>query len=213
MEFRHVSVLSAEVLHYLAPQPGKIYVDGTLGGGGHARQILDACAPDGILIGFDRDADALKAASGNLAPYGPRVKLFHSNFADLAERFAQLGIAGIDGFLLDLGVSSFQLDKGERGFSFQQDAPLDMRMDDSSGETAAHLVNHSSQQELAKIIRDYGEEQWAVRIADHIVQARMAAPIETTLQLVDIIKGAIPGQNGKRDCIPQQGHFRPYGLR
>jgi len=208
VEFRHVSVMSAEVLHYLAPQPGKIYVDGTVGGGGHARQILEASAPDGILIGFDRDTDALKAASGNLAHYGTRVRLFHSNYADLAERFAQLGVAGIDGFLLDLGVSSFQLDKGERGFSFQQDAPLDMRMDDSSGETAAHLVNHISEQELAKIIRDYGEERWAVRIADHIVQARMVSPIETTLQLADIIKGAIPRAKWEERLHPATRTFQ-----
>jgi 16S rRNA (cytosine1402-N4)-methyltransferase len=200
--------MSAEVLHYLAPQPGKVYVDGTLGGGGHARQILEASAPDGILIGFDRDTDALDAATGNLAPYGTRVRLFHGNFADMAERFKQLGVSGIDGFLLDLGVSSFQLDKGERGFSFQQDAPLDMRMDDSSGETAAHLVNYLAEKELAKIIRDYGEERWAVRIANHIMKARMVAPIETTLQLADIIKGAIPRAKWEERLHPATRTFQ-----
>jgi 16S rRNA (cytosine1402-N4)-methyltransferase len=208
MDFRHVSVLADEVLNYLTPQSGKIYVDGTLGGGGHAQQILEASAPDGILIGFDRDTDALKAASGKLAPYGGRVKLVHSNFADMAERFAQLGVTGIDGFLLDLGVSSFQLDKGERGFSFQQDAPLDMRMDDSSGETAAFLVNQLAEQSLAQIIREYGEERWAVRIAAHIVQARQESPIETTLQLADIIKGAIPRAKWEERLHPATRTFQ-----
>jgi 16S rRNA (cytosine1402-N4)-methyltransferase len=208
VEFRHISVMSAEVLHYLAPQSGKVYVDGTLGGGGHARQILEASAPDGILIGFDRDADALKAASENLATYESRVRLFHCNFADMAEKFVQLGVSGIDGFLLDLGVSSFQLDKGERGFSFQQDAPLDMRMDGTSGETAADLINHLSERELAKIIRDYGEERWAVRIAAHIVQARIESPVETTLQLADIIKGAIPRAKWEERLHPATRTFQ-----
>jgi 16S rRNA (cytosine1402-N4)-methyltransferase len=192
MEFRHVPVLSSEVLFYLLPQPGKIYVDGTLGGGGHTMQILEASSPDGVVIGFDRDAEAIRAASAKLAPYGNRVRLFQNNFAEMAEKLAEMGIKGIDGFLLDLGVSSFQLDKAERGFSFQQNAPLDMRMDDTTGMSAADLVNNLSEQDLAKIIRDYGEERWAVRIAGRIVQARTDAPVETTDQLVEIIKGAIP---------------------
>jgi 16S rRNA (cytosine1402-N4)-methyltransferase len=126
----------------------------------------------------------------------------------MAERFKQLGVSGIDGFLLDLGVSSFQLDKGERGFSFQKDAPLDMRMDDSSDETAAHLVNYLAEKELAKIIRDYGEERWAVRIANHIMKARMVSPIETTLQLADIIKGAIPRAKWEERLHPATRTFQ-----
>ncbi len=190
--FRHIPVLPAEVLRYLAPRPGGIYLDGTVGGGGHAALILDASAPDGILIGLDRDAEALAAARGSLSPYGERARLFHGNFAGLAEAVAELGFPGIDGFLLDLGVSSHQLDSGERGFSFQQDAPLDMRMDAGSGETAADLVNGLPEEELARIIREYGEERWAKRIAAFIVRARTEAPIGTTGRLVDIIKGAIP---------------------
>lgn len=184
--------MSSEVLFYLAPQPGRIYVDGTLGGGGHTMRILEASSPDGVVIGFDLDAEAIRAASAKLAPYGNRVRLFHNNFAEMAEKLAEMGIKGIDGFLLDLGVSSFQLDKAERGFSFQQDAPLDMRMDDTSGMSAADLVNDLSEQELAKIIRNFGEERWAVRIARRIVQARTDAPVKTTGQLAEIVKGAIP---------------------
>ncbi len=190
--FRHIPVLPAEVLRYLAPRPGGIYLDGTVGGAGHAAMILDASAPDGILVGLDRDEEALAAARIKLAPYGKRAQLFHGNFAGLAEVVAELGITGIDGFLLDLGVSSHQLDSGERGFSFQQEAPLDMRMDAGSDGTAAELVNGLAEEELARIIREYGEERWAKRIAAFIVHARAEAPIETTARLVDIIKGAIP---------------------
>lgn len=190
--FRHIPVLPAEVLHYLAPRPGGIYLDGTVGGAGHAAMILDASAPDGILIGLDRDAEALAAARFKLSPYGERARLFHGNFAGLQEVVAELGLTGIDGFLFDLGVSSHQLDSGERGFSFQQDAPLDMRMDTGSGETAADLVNGLPEEELSRIIREFGEERWAKRIAAFIARAREESPVETTARLVDIIKGAIP---------------------
>lgn len=192
MAFQHVSVLPAEVLSFLAPHPGGIYVDGTVGGAGHTEQILRASAPDGLVLGFDRDAEAIKAATERLAPYKERVRLFQRNFAALAETLAELRIDKIDGLLLDLGVSSHQLDSAERGFSFQQDAPLDMRMDSSSGNTAAELVNTMPERELERIIREYGEERWARRIAAFIVRARQQAPIETTLQLTDLIKGAIP---------------------
>ena len=190
--FRHIPVMPAEVLRYLAPKPGGIYLDGTVGGGGHAALILEASAPGGILIGLDRDAEALAAARTKLSLYGDRARLFHRNFAGLAEVIAEAGLAGIDGFLFDLGVSSHQLDSGERGFSFQQEAPLDMRMDIGKGVTAADLVNGLSEEELARIIRDYGEERWAKRIAAFIVRARTEAPVEMTSRLVDIIKGAIP---------------------
>lgn len=180
------------MLRFLAPRPGGIYVDGTVGGAGHAARILEASSPDGILIGFDRDAEALRAARERLLPFGGRVRLVQGNFAGFAEALAGFGIGRIDGFLLDLGVSSHQLDTAERGFSFQKDAPLDMRMDSSSGVTAADLLNTLPERELARIIRDYGEERWARRLALFIVKAREEAAIETTLQLVDIIKGAIP---------------------
>jgi 16S rRNA (cytosine1402-N4)-methyltransferase len=181
-----------EVIQYLAPKPGGTYVDGTVGGGGHSKRMLEASGPDGIVLGFDRDEEAIRVAADRLSPFGKRFRLFHKDFAELEGTLAGLGIDGIDGLLLDVGVSSHQLDSLERGFSFQQDAPLDMRMDASSGETAEYLVNTLSEKDLAGIIRNYGEERWAVRIAKRIVEARERAPLETTLQLVDIIKGAIP---------------------
>ena len=184
--------MADEVIRFLAPKPGCIYVDGTLGGAGHAARILEASSPDGTLIGFDRDAAALRAARKRLLPFGDRVRLVHGNFSGVAESLGGFGVERIDGILLDLGVSSHQLDSAERGFSFQKDAPLDMRMDSSSGATAAELVNTLPAQELERIIRDFGEERWARRIAAFIINARGDAPIETTLQLVDIIKGAIP---------------------
>jgi 16S rRNA (cytosine1402-N4)-methyltransferase len=184
--------MPAEVLRYLAPKPGGIYVDATVGGASHAALILEASSPGGTLIGFDRDAEALKAARERLLPFGDRVRLVQGNFIRVAEALAGFGIARIDGILLDLGVSSHQLDSTERGFSFLKDAPLDMRMDRESGSTAADLVNTLPEQDLARIIRDFGEERWAKRIAAFIVSARNEAPIETTLRLVGIIKGAIP---------------------
>lgn len=190
--FGHVSVLPAEVIAYLAPRPGGIYVDGTLGGAGHARLILEASAPDGRLIGFDQDAEAMAAAGDRLGQFGSRVTLIRRNFALLEGTLAELGIDAIDGFLMDVGVSSHQLDTPERGFSFQHDAPLDMRMDMSAETTAAELVNTLAEEELAKVIWEYGEERWAKRIAAFIAKRREASPIETTLQLVDIIKGAVP---------------------
>ena len=181
-----------ECIRLLAPRPGGIYVDGTLGGAGHAEQLLRESAPDGRLIGFDRDEEALVAAAERLASFGDRASLVHGNFSSLGEVLARQGISGIDGIILDLGVSSPQLDKGERGFSFQQDAPLDMRMDRSEGETAADLVNSLDEQELARIIKEFGEERWARRIAATIVRVRDERPLQTTLQLVDLIQAAIP---------------------
>lgn len=211
-EFRHLSVLPAEVLRYLAPRPGGVYLDGTTGGGGHAALVLEASSPDGILIGLDRDAQALAAARERLAPFGERARLFRKNFDELDALLAELGIAGIDGFLLDLGVSSYQLDTGERGFSFLQDAPLDMRMDTGSGETAAELVNGLSEQELTRIIREYGEERWAKRIAAFIVRARGEAPIETTLQLADLVKGAIPRGAWEERLHPATRTFQAFRI-
>lgn len=190
--FSHTTVLYNEVLQLLSPRPGGVYVDGTIGGGGHALGILQASSPDGILLGFDRDAEALAAASRRLSPFEGRVRLFHANFTHLSEILAEESIEAVDGMVLDLGVSSHQLDTPERGFSFQQDAPLDMRMDTASGMTAADLVNTLAEQELERIIRDFGEERWARRIAAAIVTKRREAPVLTTLQLAGIVSRAIP---------------------
>lgn len=190
--FRHLSVLPEEVIQFLNPRPGGVYLDGTLGGGGHARLILERCTPGGMLIGIDQDREALQAAGQRLEDFGTGARLVHGNFGELEQHLDRLGIPALDGFILDLGVSSHQLDSAGRGFSFQQDAPLDMRMDTSCGETAADLLNELPEPELERIIRDYGEERWAKRIAAFIVRARQEAPFVTTLQLVDTIKGAVP---------------------
>jgi 16S rRNA (cytosine1402-N4)-methyltransferase len=190
--FRHLSVLPDEVIQFLTPRPGGIYLDGTLGGAGHARLILERCTPGGMLIGIDQDQEALQAAGRRLADFGTAARLVHGNFGELEQHLDLLGNPGLDGFILDLGVSSHQLDSAARGFSFQQDAPLDMRMDTSCGETAAELLNDLPEPELERIIRDYGEERWAKRIAAFIVKARNEAPLVTTLQLVDTVKGAVP---------------------
>lgn len=192
MDFRHLSVMPQEVVKFLSPRPGGIYVDGTLGGGGHAALILEASAPDGRLIGFDRDSDARAAARKRLAAYKERTDFVGRNFAEIADGLGELGVEAVDGLLLDLGVSSFQLDSADRGFSFQQDAHLDMRMDRSAGKTAADLVNGLPESELERIIREYGEERWARKIARRIVAARAETPIETTLQLADLIGRTIP---------------------
>ncbi len=184
--------MPVEVLACLQPQPGEIFVDGTLGGGGHARLILEATAPDGRLIGLDRDQDALQAASRILDPYGDRVVLRHGNFSEVDRILEELGIEGIDGMLLDLGVSSFQLDAGHRGFSFQVDAPLDMRMDRSGGLTAAEILQQYTAEELARIFREYGEERYARRIARRIVERRVETPLTTTGQLAELVKYSVP---------------------
>jgi len=207
-DFHHISVLPDEVLAALSPRSGGVYVDGTLGGAGHAGLILAASAPDGLLIGFDRDAEAIAVARERLAPFGNRVRFFQRNFASIAETLQEIGVADIDGFVLDLGVSSHQLDREERGFSFMHDAPLDMRMDRGSGQSAADLVNTLSEAELLRIISQYGEERWAKRIASFIVTARGEQPIETTLQLVDLIKGAIPKAKWEERLHPATRTFQ-----
>jgi 16S rRNA (cytosine1402-N4)-methyltransferase len=209
--FRHISVLADEVLAYLAPRTGGTYVDGTLGGGGHAGLVLEATAPDGRLLGFDRDAAALSAAGDRLAQFGDRVHLLKRNFADVAQVLAELEIAAIDGVVLDLGVSSHQLDSAERGFSFQQDAPLDMRMGRDSGPTAADLVNSLEQEELTRIIRDYGEERWAKKIAANIVKERQVTPLTGTLQLAELVKRTIPRALQEERIHPATRTFQ--GLR
>lgn len=189
----HLSVMPEEVLALLAPQAGESFLDGTVGGGGHARRILEASAPDGRLLGLDRDQTALRRAAEVLAPFGQRVVLRHRNFSEAGAVLAELGWQGVDGMLLDLGVSSFQLDEAQRGFSFRSDAPLDMRMDQTAGQTAAEVLNSLAAEELTRIFRDYGEERWAGRIARRIVQTRQEAPLATTRQLAELVRDTVPG--------------------
>ena len=190
-EFYHVSVLLQECLDGLNIRPDGIYVDGTLGGAGHSSQIA-ARLTTGRLIGIDRDPVALKAAGERLKPYGDRVTLVHSNFCEIANVLRDLGISGVDGILMDLGVSSPQLDDAARGFSYMADAPLDMRMNGQDSLSARDVVNTWSYEELRRILYDYGEERYAPQIAGAICRRRESAPIETTMELVDIIRGAMP---------------------
>ena len=199
--FRHVSVMADEVLQFLEPHSGGIYLDGTLGGAGHARLILEATAPDGVLIGMDHDAAALTAAKNNLAVFGDRVILRQGNFSDMNAHLDSLEIDQLDGVLLDLGVSSHQLDSPERGFSFREDGPLDMRMNRAGGVSAATVLAEADADELKRIFREYGEERWAAKIARAIVTDRDKAPFVTTLQLADLVSRVVPGGR-----VPQRIH-------
>ena len=190
-EFHHVSVLLQECIDGLDIKPDGIYVDGTLGGAGHSSQIA-ARLTTGRLIGIDRDPIALEAAGKRLAPYADRVTLVHSNFCEIAQVLEDLGIPGVDGILLDLGVSSPQLDEVSRGFSYMGDAPLDMRMNSEDSLTAYDVVNTWPFEELRRILYEYGEERYAPQIASAICRRREAAPVKTTLELVDIIRSAMP---------------------
>ena len=194
MEFSHVSVLLKETVEQLNIRPDGIYVDGTLGGGGHAYEVLRRLSPKGRLIGIDQDADAIKAAGERLLEFGSRVTIVRSNYCNMRLELQKLGIDRVDGILLDLGVSSFQLDSAERGFTYREDAPLDMRMDRRQARTARDIVNEYSEQELFRVIRDYGEDKFAKNIAKHIAAARAIKSIETTGELVEIIRGAIPAK-------------------
>ena len=191
IKFSHVSVLLYECMDGLDIKPDGIYVDGTAGGGGHSFEIASRLQ-SGRLVAIDRDAEAIQAASARLAPLGERATVVKSNYSDVKTVCDSLGIDQIDGLLLDLGVSSYQLDTAERGFSYNADAPLDMRMDKESPFSAYNVVNEYSAEELKKVIYNYGEERFAPRIASAIVKHRETKPIETTGELVDIIKGAIP---------------------
>ena len=204
---KHVSVLLQECIDGLNIKPDGIYVDGTLGGAGHSSQIA-ARLTTGRLIGIDRDQVALKAAGERLAPFGDRVTLVHSNFCEVKQVLQDLGIAGVDGILLDLGVSSPQLDDGERGFSYMADAPLDMRMNRKDALTAYHVVNQWSFEELRRILFDYGEERYAPKIASAICARREVKPIETTLELVDIIRGAMPAAALREKQHPAKRSFQ-----
>ena len=198
MEFKHTSVLFDECMEGLNIRPDGVYVDGTLGGGGHSEGICRRLGEQGLLIGIDRDRDALNAAEKRLSDYTCRKVFVQSNYSDIKDVLAELEIESIDGALLDLGVSSFQLDNPERGFSYMQEAPLDMRMSQDDDFTAYDVVNTYDADELKNVIHKYGEERWASRIADFVVKARKDKPIETTGQLVDIIKAAIPA-SARRD--------------
>ena len=193
MEFKHYSVLRDETIKNLNIRPDGIYVDGTLGGAGHSYEIAKRLSDKGRLIGIDQDADAIKAAGERLAEFGDRVTIVRSNYSDMKNVLHSLGIEKVDGIMLDLGVSSFQLDTPKRGFTYRsEDAPLDMRMDDRQSLTARDIVNDYSEMDLYRIIRDYGEDKFAKNIAKHIVQERAKKPIETTGELTEIIRASIP---------------------
>jgi 16S rRNA (cytosine1402-N4)-methyltransferase len=204
----HTPVMLEKVLQSLRCKPGGIYVDGTLGGGGHARAILENTAPDGLLIGIDRDDDALLESEKRLQPFGQRKILIKGNFADIGEILTNLNIRKVDGILLDLGVSSHQLDTADRGFSFSLDAPLDMRMDQSSRYRAYDLVNLSPEKELRQVIRDYGEEPMAGRIARAILAKRASAPIRTTIELADVVCRAVRRQGVRKKVHPATRTFQ-----
>ncbi len=206
-EFHHVSVLLEECIQGLAIKPDGIYVDGTLGGAGHSSRIA-AKLTTGRLIGIDRDNVALEAAAERLRPFEDRVTLVHANFCDMDQALQGLGIDKVDGILLDLGVSSPQLDDGQRGFSYMTDAPLDMRMNGEDTRDARQIVNTWSYEELKRILYDYGEERFAPRIAAAICRRREQAPIETTLELVDVIKGAMPASALREKQHPAKRSFQ-----
>lgn len=192
MEFKHKSVLLYETVDELNIKPDGIYVDGTLGGGGHSYEIAGRLSEGGRLIGIDQDEDAIKAASKRLEPYMDRVTIVRNNYCNMDKVLDELGIDKVDGIMLDLGVSSYQLDAADRGFTYNVDTALDMRMDQRQEITAKDIVNEYSEFDLYRIIRDYGEDRFAKNIAKHIVAARQEKPIETTFELNDIIKAVIP---------------------
>lgn len=199
MEFNHTSVLLWETIDNLEIKPDGVYVDGTLGGGGHSFHICEKLGKNGRLIGIDQDEDAIKAATSRLEKFSNKVTIVRNNYCNMKAALKELGIEKVDGIVLDLGVSSYQLDTVERGFSYKYDTALDMRMDTRQALTAREIVNDYSEMELFRIIRDYGEDQFAKNIAKHIVMERAKAPIETTFQLNEIIKASIPAkfrQNG-----------------
>ena len=208
MEFEHTSVLLKETIENLRIKPNGIYVDGTLGGGGHSYEIASALGDKGRLIGIDQDEGAIEAASRRLKPYQDKVTLIRDNYCNMRQVLKLAGVEKVDGILLDLGVSSFQLDNIERGFSYRYDTALDMRMDQRKTVTAKDIINQYTQTELYHIIRDYGEEQFAQNIAKHIVKARADKPIETTGELNDIIRAAIPAKMRATGGHPSKRTFQ-----
>ena len=206
--FTHQTVLLHETIDLLQVHNEGVYVDGTLGGGGHTRALLDACAPSGQVVAIDQDQTALDHAQIWGQPYGDRLRIVKGNFRELPRILDQLGIQRVDGVMCDLGVSSPQFDEGERGFSYHQEALLDMRMDDQATKTAKDLLNQWDAAELTKIFRDYGEEKWAARVAERIVFARKQKMIETTTELVDLIKAAIPAAARRTGPQPARRIFQ-----
>ena len=192
MEFSHKSVLLNETIDALQIKPDGIYVDGTLGGGGHSYEICKRLSDKGRLIVIDQDAAAIEAATERLGEFKDRVTIIRSNYCEMKRQLNSIGVTAVDGIILDLGVSSYQLDTAERGFTYREDVPLDMRMDQRQARTAKDIVNDYSEMELYRIIRDYGEDKFAKNIAKHIVQARQEKPLETTGELIQAIKAAIP---------------------
>ena len=208
MSFEHKPVLLREVIEGLNIRPNGIYVDGTLGGAGHSFEIVRRLSLDGRLVGIDRDEAAVEAAAKRLEPYADRVTIVRGNYLDTPSILQDLGIGSMDGMLLDIGVSSHQFDEADRGFSYREDAPLDMRMDRRDQLTAADVVNSYSEAELFRIIRDYGEDQFAKNIAKHIVMYRQKKPVETTLELSEIIRGAIPAKMREGKGHPAKKTFQ-----
>ncbi len=208
MEFKHYSVLLDECLDNLNIRPDGIYLDGTLGGAGHSSHIAQRLTAGGHLYGTDQDEDAIAAATKRLEPYEDRVTIIRDNYENAVERLRALGVTGVDGILLDLGVSSYQLDNVERGFTYKEDVPLDMRMDQRQTLTARDIINDYSEMELFHIIRDYGEDKFAKNIAKHICIERAKAPIETTGQLNDIIKAAIPAKMREKGGHPSKRTYQ-----
>ena len=208
MDFKHVSVLLEETIEGLNINPDGVYVDGTLGGGGHSYEICKRLSEKGRLIGIDQDGDALEAARKRLSEFEDRITLVRSNYCEIETILKDLGVSKVDGIVLDLGVSSYQLDNLDRGFSYKSDAPLDMRMDQRQVITAKNIVNEYSENDLFRIIRDYGEDKFAKNIAKHIVQVREEKPIETTLQLAEVIKGAIPAKIRAKKGHPAKQTFQ-----
>ena len=208
MEFVHKSVLLKETIDGLKIKPDGIYVDGTLGGGGHASEVARRLSDKGSIIGIAQDAAAIEAAGIRLKDFGEKVTIVRSNYCDMKSQLGKLGIDKVDGIVLDLGVSSYQLDTAERGFSYREDAPLDMRMDRRQKMTARDIVNDYEERELYRVIRDYGEDKFAKNIAKHIVAARQKAPIETTGQLTEIIRASIPMKFQKKSGHPAKRTFQ-----
>ena len=208
MDFKHIPVLYEECLELLAIKPDGIYVDGTLGGGGHALGIGEKLNEEGMLIGIDRDADAVCAAKDRLAALQCRTAVVHDEYSNIKQILKELQIPGINGALLDIGVSSFQLDNADRGFSYMHDAPLDMRMNREDGFSAYDVVNGYDRQQLSAVIKKYGEEKWATRISEFIVAGRRKSPIESTGQLVEIIKAAIPASARREGPHPAKRTFQ-----
>lgn len=208
MEFKHKSVLLNETIDGLNIKPDGIYVDGTLGGGGHAYEVCRCLGEKGSIVGIDQDAAAIEAASARLKDFGEKVTIVRSNYCDMKSKLHELGIDKVDGIVLDLGVSSYQLDTAERGFSYREDAPLDMRMDTRQKMTARDIVNDYTEADLYRVIRDYGEDKFAKNIAKHIVQARAVKPVETTAELSEIIRASIPMKFQKKSGHPAKRTFQ-----